>query len=72
MDFLYAVLNNDLFGLQEALMEEPDLDVNGPRIGGMTALHVAAEKGYTACVTILLSAGREPGPCFNTRQYVLL
>ena len=38
-------------------MEYPELDVNEP-VMGLTALHVAAEKGYSSCVTVLLAAGK--------------
>ncbi len=57
MELFNAVNNNDLFYLQEVIMDNPDLDINKPVIGTMTALHVAAEKGYSSCVQVLLSAG---------------
>jgi len=37
--------------------DDPDLDINAPCMGSMPALHVAAEKGYSACAHILISAG---------------
>ena len=52
-----AVHNNDLYLLQEVLMDNPDVDVNAAVMGSMTALHVAAEKGYSSCVKVLLSCG---------------
>ena len=54
-----AVSNNDLYLLQEVIMENPDVDINAAVMSGMTALHVAAEKGYSSCVRILLSCGKQ-------------
>ena len=52
-----AVVNNDLITLQETLMDNSDINVNQTVIGSLTALHVAAEKGYSSCAKVLLSAG---------------
>ena len=52
-----AVNNNDAFYLQEVLIDYPDIDVNQALIASLTALHIAAEKGYSSCVTMLIAAG---------------
>ena len=52
-----AVNNNDAFYLQEVLIDCPDIDVNQALIASLTALHIAAEKGYSSCVTMLIAAG---------------
>lgn len=56
-----AVNNNDLYHLQEVIMEEPDMDIDAAIMGSMTPLHVAAEKGYSSCVKVLLSCGALKG-----------
>ncbi|KAK2174981.1 hypothetical protein NP493_762g00017 [Ridgeia piscesae] len=54
-----AVNNNDAFYLQEVLIDYPDIDVNQALIASLTALHIAAEKGYSSCVTMLIAAGAD-------------
>ena len=52
-----AVTSNDYMSLQMVLVDHPELDINQHLLGSMTALHLAAQSGYSAVVTLLLSAG---------------
>jgi len=53
-------LSNDEPKLESFLHDHPDIDVNGINEHGYTALHLAADRGYTTLVEILLRKGADP------------
>lgn len=72
MEFFSSINCNDLFWLQELLHDHPDMDVDQPLIGSMTGLHVAAEKGYSSCLQILIAAGKSLIPLSISFPFLFL
>ena len=57
-DIYTAISTNDVIYLQQLLMDSSPVNLDAPLYGSFTAMHIAAEKGNTECIEILLSYGK--------------